>query len=59
MNAKAITRLAIYGLAIVAGSVVAVVAQTQGDSLAVGAALAWIGTNVLAALNVDLAPAPE
>ena len=52
MTPKAITRLAIYGLAIAAGGAVAVAAQVQGDSLAVGVALAWIGTTALAALNV-------
>lgn len=52
MNAKAITRLAIYGIALVAGGAVAVAATVQGDGATTGVALAWIGTTALAALNV-------
>lgn len=52
MTSKEITRLALYGLASVAASVIAILAYLAGDTATMGVALGWIATNIVAGLNV-------
>lgn len=53
MTIKEITRLAVYALAILIGAIIAVIAAVRGDAPLLATAIAWIGTNVLAAVNVN------
>lgn len=52
------TRLALYGIATIAASVIAVLAYIAGDLATMGVALGWITTNIIAGANVKI-PAPE
>lgn len=52
MNTKEITRLALYGIAAIAASVIAILAYIGGDLATMGVALGWIATNIVAGLNV-------
>lgn len=56
MTVNEITRLAIYGLAAIAATVIAILAYIGGDLATMSVALGWIATNIIATLNVPSKP---
>lgn len=57
MTSTEITRLAIYAIAAVAASVIAVLAYVRGDHATMTVCLGWLATNILSAWNMK--PATE
>ncbi|QBE48742.1 hypothetical protein [Leucobacter triazinivorans] len=52
------TRLALYSIATIAASIIAVLAYIADDLATMGVALGWITTNIIAGANVKI-PAPD
>lgn len=53
MNLKEVSRLALYAIAAIAATVIAIIAYTRGDLVTVTACLGWLATNIVAGANIN------